>query len=222
MTRHAKPKKPLSKATSALNEQLRRKHGTRDLAKRFLIVCEDSKSAPNYFKALKKHFNLTAASIQVADSGAHTQPNQVVGRAIEMKNAASDDDGTEPFDHVWCVIDGDFGKEKISRARLIAKANDIKLAISTQCFEFWVLLHFEECDTSHLKCDAVVRELRKRHLPKYAKGTCDFGEIVKSVPMACERAKRLRKPGLVRGDLPEVHNPCSEVYILVEAILASP
>lgn len=72
MSKRKKPKKPLSPKVVALNEQLERRRGVRDLATRFLIVCEDGKSAPNYFEALKKHFNLSAASIQVAGSGGKT------------------------------------------------------------------------------------------------------------------------------------------------------
>ena len=52
MSRGKKPKKPVSKKVLSLNEQLQRRRGVRYLAKRFLIVCEDEKSAPNYFEAL--------------------------------------------------------------------------------------------------------------------------------------------------------------------------
>ena len=110
-------KRPLSKKTEALLEQLQRRRGVRDLPKRFLIVCEDHKSAPNYFEALKKHFNLSATSIQVVGSAGQTQPIQVVTRAVKLKeNAIDPESGTEPFDEVWCVIHGDYGT-KINNAR---------------------------------------------------------------------------------------------------------
>jgi hypothetical protein len=162
--RQGKPprKKPLSKKVLALNEQLQRRRGVRDLPKRFLIVCEDNKSAPNYFKALKRHFSLSATSIPVVPSGGRTQPIQVVELAVELKKGAADpNSSTEPFEQVWCVIDGDFGI-KIKNARTKAKANKIKLAISTKCFEYWVLLHFEETDTSTMDCDALVRSLKRK------------------------------------------------------------
>jgi hypothetical protein len=43
---------------------------------------------------------------------------------------------------------------------------------------------------------------------------------VKQAAVASERAKRLRKPRL-RLSLPENHNPCSEVYKLVDSILGA-
>jgi len=221
MNKGKNPKKPLSKATMALIEQLQRRRGVRELAKRFLIVCEDAKSAPNYFEALKKHLNLSAASIQVAGSGGNSQPIQVVERAVEIKANASDpESGTVPFDEVWCVIDGDYGS-KINNARAKAKAEGVELAISTMCFEYWVLLHFEESDTSTMDCDALVRLLRRKHHKRYKKGTREFHDIVQYVHDACKRAEKLRKPGIARGELPEVQNPCSEVYKLVNAILGS-
>jgi hypothetical protein len=214
-------KKPISKKVRFNLESLQRRRGIRDLERRFLIVCEDGKSAPNYFEALKKHFALSATSIRVVGGGGRTQPKQVVARAIEIKQlAASPKSGTEPFDQVWCVIDGDFGS-KIDNARNSANANGIELAISTMCFEYWILLHFEENDVSTHDCDEMVNRLKGSHLPDYEKGKCDFQEVVATVDEACERAERLRRPGIARGDLPEKQNPCSEVYRLIKALRAS-
>ncbi len=206
MSKGEKPQKPLSKATVALLEQLQRRRGVRQLAKRFLIVCEDNKSAPNYFNALKEHFNLSATSVEVAGSGGHTQPVQVVRACRRPQDSAEDpDSGTEPFEQVWCVIDGDYGN-KIDNARNKANANGIQLAISTKCFEYWVLLHFEENDKSTVDCDCTIRKL-KRFIPRYEKGKCEFRSIVPWVRDACARAEKLRKPGIARGDLPEAQNP---------------
>ena len=115
------------------------------------------------------------------------------------------------------MIDGDYGN-KITNARKKAKSHGVDLAISTQCFEYWVLLHFEENDTSTTDCDALVKKLRKEHIPTYNKGKCDFEEVVLRVDRACVRAEKLRKAGLEREELPENQNPCSEVYLLIKAI----
>lgn len=219
MSGRGRARKPQSKAVAALIAQLKRRRGERSLQKRFLIVCEDDKSAPNYFNALKKHFNLSAASVKVAGSDGHTQPIQVVERAVEIKkSAARPNSGTVPFEQVWCVLDGDYGN-KIVNARSKAKAHGVDLAISTMCFEYWVLLHFEENDKATIDCDAIVSSLKKKHVPQYTKGKCDFSAIVVHVRDASARAEKLRKPGIKRGDLPENQNPCSEVYLPVNAIL---
>jgi hypothetical protein len=219
MSKGKKPGKQLSKKTVSLLEQLQRQRGVRDLPERFLIVCEDDKSAPHYFEALKKHFGISADSVQLAGSDGKTHPIQVVERAVELKETAADPtSGTEPFDKVWCVIDGDYGN-KINNARARAEANDVKLAISTKCFEYWVLLHFDENDTPTTDCDGLVHTLKSKHIKNYQKGSCEFHAIVTNVIDACKRAEKLRKPGIKRGEHPESQNPCSEVYKLVNAIL---
>ena len=212
-------RKPLSGKVQTQIAELARRRGVRELEERFLIVCEDGKSAVNYFNALIRRFGISATSVKVAGSKGRTQPIQVVEKAIELKSAAaSPASGTEPFDHGWCVIDGDYGG-KIHHARARAKKNGIELAISTMCFEYWLLLHFEETAQPTTCCDDVVSRLRARYIKKYDKGKCDFIEIVDNVRAACKRAEKLRKPGNHRGALPEDQNPCSEVYILVNAIL---
>lgn len=215
------PKKPISKATAHLIAEQQRKRGVRNLKKRFLIVCEDSKSAPNYFRTLKKHLNLSATSIEIAGSQGGTQPLQVVQRAIEIRdNAALPRNQTEPFDEVWCVIDGDFGTA-INNARTRANANNVNLAISTQCFEYWILLHFADVNTPTADCDDLVRALREEHLVSYDKGKQDFSAVVLRVDEACKRAKKLRDPMRRQIPNPENQNPCSEVYRLIEAIRES-
>ena len=219
MSSGKKQKRPVSTKTQSLLDQLKRSRGERELSKPFLIVCEDDKSAPDYFKALRKHFSLSATSIEVAGSGGNTQPIQVVEEAIQRKRrAAGRNSGTVPFAQVWCVIDGDYG-DKISNARNKADSQGVELAISTMCFEYWVLLHFEENDKATLDCDALVRKLKRKPIPDYQKGSCDFRDVVKNVRDACKRAEKLRRPGIERGDLPENQNPCSEVYRLINEIL---
>lgn len=218
MSKGKKPNRPLSKATIALNEQLARKRGVRELAKRFLIVCEDGKSAPNYFRALKRHLNLSAASIEVVGSAGHTQPLQVVDRAITIRDRArGENSGTEPFDEVWCLIDGDYGA-KIANARARATANNISLAVSTMCFEYWVLLHYENSSQPDPDCASVIKRLKKR-LPTYDRGSFDFQETVLSVNDASQRAKRIRDNLSREFPKPEDQNPCSEVFLLIDALL---
>jgi hypothetical protein len=220
MSKDKTRKRPVSKKVLARLQELQRSRGVRDLAKRFLIVCEDNKSAPNYFECLKKHFNLSATSIRDVGSGGRTQPLQVVEKAIELKDAASSESsGTEPFGETWCIIDGDYGNE-INNARAKATAHNIELAISTQCFEYWVLLHFGDYDKQTRDCQGLIKELkRKGRIPGYEKGKCDFSTVVVQVHDASARAKRLRAPGIKVGELPENDNPCSEIYKLIDAIL---
>ena len=219
MSRPQKPTKPQSKKVSHLLDQLRRKRETRETAKRFLIVCEDDKSAPNYFEALKKFLNLSATSIKVVPSGGRSQPIQVVTKAIETKKLSmSPESGTEPFERVWCVIDGDYG-QKVKDARVVAeKSGGINLAVSTMCFEYWVLLHGKVIGTPTANCDETIKMVKEKYLPNYTKGSFNFDEVIPLFREAAERAKKLRKAGIRRDALPEDQNPCSEVYLLIDDV----
>ncbi|WP_373652708.1 RloB family protein [Schlesneria sp. DSM 10557] len=219
MSKPRKSKKPQSKAVLHLLDQMRRKRETRETAKRYLIVCEDNKSAPNYFEALKSFLNLSATSIRVVPSGGDSQPIQVVNKAIHIKGLSeAPESGTEPFEKAWCVIDGDFGK-KVKEARKVAKSSHgIEIAVSTMCFEFWVLLHGREINTPTTCCDDTLKILKDKYIPNYSKGDFDFGEVVPNYQTACQRAKKLRKPGIARGELAEDQNPCSEIYLIIEEI----
>jgi hypothetical protein len=182
MSKRKQVVKPPSQHRRTLLEQLKRKRNEKDLKQRFLIVCEDNKSAPNYFRVLKKHFNLSATSIEAVGSDGHSQPIQVVEKAIHLKeNALKVSSGTTPFDQVWCVIDGDYGN-KIPNARAKAKAKKVFLAVSTMCFEYWILLHVEEYDAASLSCEALIKVLkRKAEFKKYEKGSFDFSKIIDKV-----------------------------------------
>jgi hypothetical protein len=197
-----------------LNETLRRKRETRELNRRILIVCEDEKSAPHYFRAMIHHFRLSASKVTVVGSDDHTQPIQIVDRAIDLKKAADKEARSKggKFDEVWCVIDGDYGA-KIANARSRAEANQIKLAISTMCFEFWLILHFVEFGKPTDDCAKLNKHLRK-HWLAYDKGKADFKEIVAKATEAAERSRRIR----MKDTLPEKQNPCSDLHLLLDSL----
>jgi RloB-like protein len=210
-------KKPLSPKIEKLNELLSRRRGIRELNKRFLIVCEDTKSAKNYFDAFIRNFRIGSASVRITSSGGNTQPIQVVQEAISLKKQAEKySDATLPFDEIWCVIDGDYGN-KIENARNSANSNGVKLAITTMCFEHWILLHFEKNNKSSHDCNDKVKDLKKRFVPDYEKGTYDYKEIVKDARKASKHAKQLRNQE--EWPRPENQNPCSELYLLVDELL---
>jgi hypothetical protein len=116
------------------------------------------------------------------------------------------------------VIDGDFGP-KVKEARAVAGQSDgIKLAVSTMCFEYWILLHGKEIGMPTASCDETFKILKKEYLPNYSKGDFSFDELVRSYREASQQAKKLRMTGIRRRSLAEDQNPCSEVYLLIEEV----
>jgi hypothetical protein len=201
--------------SKSIAEQFERARGTRSLGARFLIVCEDTKSCHRYFEALKRFYKISASAVICLPSEAGPQPRKVVGYAKSVMDSARADE--LPFDQVWCIFDGDYGSE-INNARHQSRAHGIQLAISTQCFEHWLLLHFEENDQACINCDCVCSKLRAKW-PTYEKGNADFDPIMDKVSDACIRAQRQRERLRNVYPNPEEQNPCSEVYLLVSNLL---
>lgn len=112
-----------------------RRENFRDVRPVFLIVCEDGKSAPNYFRG----FRLTSAKIIPVGAGMNTL--QLVEHAIRMRTEYALSEGK---DQTWVVMDrNSFPQDHYDNALHKAKSNGILIAFANECFEVWVHLHFE-------------------------------------------------------------------------------
>ncbi|WP_084025591.1 RloB family protein [Mesorhizobium sp. M0051] len=137
-----------------------------------LIICEGSKTEPNYFNGLKADCQLSSANIRV-ENAAGTDPMTIVSAAEAAIRSR------EPFDRVYCVFDRD-GHQNYDAAieRLnnhsAAKAGKLFAVTSTPCFEIWVSLHFIYSTAAFnavgkkSSCDHVIDKL-KEYFTKYEK-----------------------------------------------------
>ena len=71
-------------AAERQRKQLERKLGHRASYDRVLIVCEGSKSEPNYFKDIRAAYRLQTANVEVQPSRFGTGPIQVVQYARSL------------------------------------------------------------------------------------------------------------------------------------------
>lgn len=108
---------------------------TRIIVCKILIVCEGTKTEPNYFEAFKRlNHGTTVYDIEVKGLGANT--TSVVDKAIDLKNKGN-------YDRVWAVFDKDsFSGDKFNSAIIKAEKNSICCAWSNEAFELWYLYHF--------------------------------------------------------------------------------
>ncbi len=138
-------------------KDLIRKKGRRAPYDRILIVCEGSKTEPNYFNEIKQFYRLHTANVEVQHSSLGTCPLQVVKSAEELFLKGNSGKGIQKlaFEKVYAVFDRDEHEEYFN-ARNKAKALNSKLKndlgkkvkfiaiTSVPCFELWLLLHFED------------------------------------------------------------------------------
>jgi hypothetical protein len=123
--------------------ELRRAESTRQL-RIILIVCEGSKTEPNYFKAFPENQRVYD-EIDIQGMGYNTV--SLVKKAIQLRNEAQKN--RRPYQEVWCVFDRDsFPLESFNEALALAKREKIRCAYSIEAFEIWYLLHFYYCDTA--------------------------------------------------------------------------
>jgi hypothetical protein len=116
----------------------------------FLIVCEDEATEPAYFQQFKDALpELPEETLFIQCVGTGLDPLGVVQRAIYERNELARKSDRE-VDFVWTVFDkddADLNDARIARfeeAFALAATENINVALSNECFELWLLLHFTD------------------------------------------------------------------------------
>ncbi len=194
-----------------------RTQNTQNERETLVIACEDSVSAPLYFKAifddLIKNHAIAASSLVIAKHK-HTNPDGVLKDLLDHPNY-------QDFDHQWIAIDRDEERtnggghtlENFNRAIDRAKSKGIKVAYSNPCFEIWYLLHFDYRDTV-INRDELVQLLK--HNYRYEKNQL-FTLNQDQQRIAINNAKNLIQSWVnTQGTTkPATDNPSTTVHDLV-------
>ncbi len=183
-----------------------RKVGTRELRQSFLIVCEGTKTEPNYFRS----FRLNRRVVEVKIKGLGKSTTRLVEEALKYRE---EDD----YDQVWCVFDrDDFEPQPFNEAIRLAEKEKMKVAYSNEAFEIWYLLHF------HFYNSPMSRKAYQKKLSdclgfEYTKNSDRIYEVLESRQAdAIKNADRLLD-SYVPVD-PAYNNPSTTVYLLVREL----
>ena len=211
-------------------EELARKFEQRASGKRFLIVCEGTKTEPQYFRELLGELRVPPQRVKIAPNDGNS-PDRVVAHALSLQQEeVASGDG---YDCIYCVFDRDkhtaFTPALQQVKNRLASDMPLKAITSTPCFEFWLLLHFDFSDAPFHAAgkksigDQAISKLKtKPGFANYAKGTKGTYSLLKpKLPEAIKNAKKLRQ---VLGGQESQHdaNPWTNVDELVEALLKWP
>lgn len=194
---------------------LRRRKPSREPLPRILIVCEGIKTEQGYFNHQRQLYR-AVIEMDIISGGT---PRTLVQRAVERKKSAEREarrqrDANLRYDEVWCVFDVD-EHPYLPEAKLQARDNQIRVAVSNPCFELWILLHFR--DHTAFIDRAVLQRACREHLPGYEKDV-PVESLHPLYPAALRRAIDLDRWHETRGTAGE--NPSTGVYILTERIKA--
>lgn len=153
-------------------------------------------------------------------------PRQLMDHAIAEVEKRSENGSFK--DIVWVVFDkDDFGKN-YSEAITLADKNQINAAYSNECFELWLLLHFQKQATSakRKKLNELLREIREKHSGKPVESKQDakhfpFGILLAhgNHQDAVARATDLYHAACQKNEnTPWEVNPVTTIHQLVESL----
>lgn len=193
------------------------------------IFCEGEKTEPNYINGyLASHWaGQRRTHVVRIESTRKNTPVQLVEEAIAAKFSGNYPEG----DQYWVVYDRE-GSDQYHLhhdvARNKANAHGIHIALSSVCFEVWLLLHFQDQVLAYANFADLNHRSRlhgwfQRLGLKYEKGsTAIFWAIRPYIAMARLRARELNRASLAAASpghcLPHHLNPYTDVYCLLDAI----
>ena len=181
--------------------------GNRPL-RRFLILCEDTKSAVLYLK----RFPVDERVVRVECVGTGMNTDSLMEEAIRRKERARAEGA--PFRDIWVVFDRDsFPAENFDRAFDLVRGHpEITACWSNECFEVWYLLHFGFHQTAIGRVD-LCRKLSDFLGKAYDKGDATiYDALSHKIEDALRNADRLALCNL-RKD-----NPSTKVHRLIREL----
>lgn len=194
---------------------------SRQIVCKILIVCEGTKTEPNYFEAFKT-FNGGTIVYDIDVRGLGQNTTDVVDKAIELKSKGD-------YDRVWAVFDKDsFSANKFNGAIIKAQNNGIGCAWSNEAFELWYLYHFMNRVTamSRTEYKRAISEAvnnsshyKNRKVYEYAKNDKNnycimttYGSMEDAVRFAEAKSHEYTDQRYA------THNPCTMVFKLVRQL----
>ncbi|MEU2668855.1 RloB family protein [Streptomyces sp. NPDC007164] len=128
---------------------------------KILVAAEGVNTEPQYFEKFSALIKAKAVRVvSIKPVGVGRDPLSVVNEAIRLRDLEGK--SGDPFDAVWCVVDVD-EHASLERACIEAGRAGIETAVSSPCFEIWLLWHFEN-RTSWVNASTLSKLLRKKWL----------------------------------------------------------
>ncbi|MCX4846885.1 RloB family protein [Streptomyces sp. NBC_00893] len=176
---------------------------------KILITAEGVNTEPQYFEKFSALIKAKAVRVvSVKPVGVGRDPLSVVNEAKRLRDLEGKNG--DPFDAVWCVVDVD-EHASLERACIEAGRAGIEVAVSSPCFEIWLLWHFEN-RTAWVNASTLSKLLRKNGFSgKDMPNGFPYEAYRKAMDNAsrCEKVKMKHAPP----------NPHSSVPDLISALL---
>jgi hypothetical protein len=199
------------------------------------LLCEGLKTEPNYFNGYfkAKGFHQPNMASKPKD---HSPKGVAKAAKEEYFKAKNQLKIPEAQIFIWAVFDRD-GHVGIPEAIDILRGTPVGIAFSNVCFEYWILLHYENTSKAFPDCDAIKSYIHQHHDKEYDKGNDHYGRLKDKIPTAISRAQQLarnqnlyatRPDSILTGsndinspDSPNwTLNPYTDVHLIFESLRA--
>jgi RloB-like protein len=198
------------------------------------LFCEGKKTEPNYFNDYFK-----AKGFHQPNMASKPKDNSPKGVAKAAKEAYihAKKELKIPEDRIfiWAIFDRD-GHAGIPEAIAWLRGTPIGIAFSSICFEYWILLHYENTSRAFLNCDEVISYIHQNHDKDYGKSNDHYTRLKDKIPNAISSAQQLarnqslyatRPDSILNGrndsncpDSPNYTlNPYTDVHLIFESLL---
>ncbi|OQX14873.1 MAG: hypothetical protein BWK73_08285 [Thiothrix lacustris] len=204
----------MARKPKSRSDTRRKKQAQQPTGKTVLIVCEGTKTELNYFKEIRKSYDLQAVhAVEVTAGGAGSNAANILHDAKNRYNRSKDNGNA--FDHVFCVFDRDDDKgANVSFQPTIDNINklkDFEAIYSIPSFEFWLLLHFSYTRQCFANPKQLLTCLQKEY-PTYQKNQQGlFQSLQENLDAALQNAARCEQEATQCGE----PNPSTKVHELV-------
>lgn len=189
----------------------------------YLIICEGTKTEPNYFNEIKEKMsdnNKNKITIEIVGIGKGTTNLLEYAKKKVQKS-------TNYISNVWLIYDkDDFSNESFNKVeeeckKINKEEQTIYNAIwSNESIETWILLHFIRFDIPMSRKDCIKKinqNFKQNKIGEYKKNSSNLYEKLQPyLDVAIENAKWLDKKN--KNNKPSDSNPCTKVYKLVEIL----
>lgn len=183
----------------------KRSYGNIPYRQLFLIFPEGKLTESLYFGM----FSSRKFTVKVFSNNRKSDPIHILQKAIDYVRKY----GIKTDDQVWLVIDRDiWPEEQLTTVCTTCREQGFDLAVSNPCFEYWLLLHFDNGDGIVTGSNCLQK--LKRYLPHFQKGHVEIGKLKSGVQDAIARAQQKDRPPT--PDWPRATG--STVYRLVEKL----
>lgn len=197
------------------------------------LVCEGDKTEPNYFNGYLKAKGFSQPNM--AFKPKDHSPKGIAKAAKEEFQKAKKLKIPEDKIFIWAVFDRD-GHDGIAEAITILRGSPVGIAFSNICFEYWILLHYENTTRPFPNCDAIISYIHQNYDADYGKANDHYNRLKDKISNAISYAQRIavnqiqyceRPSSMLDGmndpNRPESPhwglNPYTDIHLIFEALL---